>query len=108
MTPTIWVSTGCSQRSSIESKSSSTTAQTGSCWRNASPSGAADVGARPERADRELLRAYHERGDLGARERLIEDYLPLAKSLARRYAGRGEQLEDLVQIATVGLIKSVD
>jgi RNA polymerase sigma-B factor len=66
------------------------------------------MGARPERADRELLRAYHERGDLGAREQLIEDYLPLAKSLARRYAGRGEQLEDLVQIATVGLIKAVD
>ena len=62
----------------------------------------------PERADRELLRAYHERGDLAAREKLIEDYLPLAKSLARRYAGRGEQLEDLVQIATVGLIKAVD
>jgi RNA polymerase sigma-B factor len=66
------------------------------------------MGARPQRANRELLRAYHERGDLVARERLIEDHLPLAKSLARRYAGRGEQLEDLVQIATVGLIKAVD
>jgi RNA polymerase sigma-B factor len=66
------------------------------------------MGARPERADRELLRADHERGDLEARDRLIEDFLPLARSLARRYAGRGEQYDDLVQIATVGLIKAVD
>jgi RNA polymerase sigma-B factor len=43
-----------------------------------------------------------------ARDRLIEEYLPLARSLARRYAGRGEQYDDLVQIATVGLIKAVD
>lgn len=66
------------------------------------------MSAQPERADRKLLRAYHERGDLEARERLIEDYLPLARSLARRYTGRGEQYDDLVQIATVGLIKAVD
>jgi RNA polymerase sigma-B factor len=66
------------------------------------------MSAQPERADRELLRAYHERGDLEARDRLIEDYLPLARSLARRYAGRGELYDDLVQIATVGLIKAVD
>jgi RNA polymerase sigma-B factor len=66
------------------------------------------MSSQPERADRELLRAYHERGDLGARDRLIEEYLPLARSLARRYAGRGEQYDDLAQIATVGLIKAVD
>jgi RNA polymerase sigma-B factor len=66
------------------------------------------MSSQPERADRELLRAYHERGDLTARDRLIEDYLPLARSLARRYSGRGEQYDDLAQIATVGLIKAVD
>jgi RNA polymerase sigma-B factor len=66
------------------------------------------MSSQPERADRELLRAYHERGDLVARERLIEDYLPLARALARRYTGRGEQYDDLAQIATVGLIKAVD
>ena len=67
------------------------------------------MSAQPgQRADRELLRAYHERGDLAARDRLIEEYLPLARSLARRYAGRGELYDDLVQIATVGLIKAVD
>jgi len=62
----------------------------------------------PEKADRELLRRYHERGDLEARERLIEQYLPLVRSLARRYSYRGEQLEDLVQVGCIGLIKAID
>ena len=42
------------------------------------------------------------------RERAIEAWLPLARHLANRYAGRGEPTDDLVQIATVGLIKAVD
>jgi RNA polymerase sigma-B factor len=42
------------------------------------------------------------------RDRAIEAWLPMAWRLARRYAGRGESLEDLVQVATVGLIKAVD
>jgi RNA polymerase sigma-B factor len=57
---------------------------------------------------RRLLREYHEHGDLDARERLIQQYLPLVRSRARRYVGRGEQLEDLVQIGTIGLIKAID
>ena len=61
-----------------------------------------------EKADRELLRRYHERGDVEARERLIEQYLPLVRSLARRYSYRGEQLEDLVQVGCIGLIKAID
>jgi RNA polymerase sigma-B factor len=56
----------------------------------------------------ELLRAYHERGDLAARDRLVEANLPLARAIARRYARRGEPLEDLVQVAAIGLIKAVD
>jgi RNA polymerase sigma-B factor len=58
--------------------------------------------------DRELLVRYHEAGDLEARQRLIEQYLPLVRSLARRYANRGEQLEDLVQVGSIGLIKAID
>jgi len=58
--------------------------------------------------DRELLRRYHEQGDLAAREQLIEQYMSLVRSLARRYAYRGEQLEDLVQIGAIGLIKAID
>jgi RNA polymerase sigma-B factor len=58
--------------------------------------------------DRELLRRYHEHGDLSAREQLIEQYMSLVRSLARRYAYRGEQLDDLVQIGAIGLIKAID
>jgi RNA polymerase sigma-B factor len=62
----------------------------------------------PEISDKELLRRYHVEGDLAAREQLIEQYLSLVRSLARRYAYRGEQLEDLVQIGSIGLIKAID
>ena len=55
-----------------------------------------------------LLREYHERGDLRARERLIQQYMPLVKSLARRYSAGGELYEDLVQVGCIGLIKAVD
>ena len=57
---------------------------------------------------RSLLRAYRENGDLAARDRLVESFLPLVSSLARRYAGRGEQLEDLQQVASLGLVKAID
>ena len=59
-------------------------------------------------AVRALLRDYHAHGDLGARARLIQQYLPLVRRLARRYLGHGEQLDDLVQIGSIGLIKAVD
>ncbi|MDQ3992855.1 MAG: RNA polymerase sigma factor SigF [Actinomycetota bacterium] len=58
--------------------------------------------------DKLLLRRYHEHGDLAAREQLIEQYMSLVRSLARRYSYRGEQLEDLVQIGAIGLIKAID
>ncbi len=58
--------------------------------------------------DRPLLRRYHEDGDLAARDQLIERYMALVRSLARRYAYRGEQLDDLVQIGAIGLIKAID
>jgi RNA polymerase sigma-B factor len=44
----------------------------------------------------------------GLRDRAIEAWLPLARHLAHRYSGRGEPTDDLVQTATVGLIKAVD
>jgi RNA polymerase sigma-B factor len=62
----------------------------------------------PRIDDQILLRRYHERGDLQAREQLIEQYMSLVRSLARRYSYRGEQLEDLVQIGAIGLIKAID
>ena len=62
----------------------------------------------PRIDDKILLRKYHEGGDLHAREKLIEQYMSLVRSLARRYSYRGEQLEDLVQIGAIGLIKAID
>jgi RNA polymerase sigma-B factor len=42
------------------------------------------------------------------RDELVTMHLPLARHLARRFNNRGEPLEDLTQVATVGLINSVD
>jgi RNA polymerase sigma-B factor len=42
------------------------------------------------------------------RDHLVEMHLPLVEYLARRFAGRGEPLDDLVQVGTIGLIKAVD
>ncbi|MGZ4311285.1 MAG: sigma-70 family RNA polymerase sigma factor [Solirubrobacteraceae bacterium] len=47
-------------------------------------------------------------GDAQAREAIILRFQPLARRLARRYDGRGEPFEDLLQVASVGLIKAVD
>src|SRR3712207_2693532 len=58
--------------------------------------------------DRELLRRYHQDGDASAREVLVQRHLPLVRSLARRYAGRGEALEDIEQVGAIGLIKAID
>jgi RNA polymerase sigma-B factor len=43
-----------------------------------------------------------------ARDELVQMHLPLVEYLARRFRNRGEPLDDLVQVATIGLIKSVD
>src|SRR5262249_46217919 len=72
----------------------------------AAPGGRGVVRANP--TDKELLRAYHDRGDLAAREQLIERDMSLVRSLARRYSYRGEQLDDLIQIGAIGLIKAID
>ena len=61
-----------------------------------------------ERSVDALLRAYHREGDLDARGRALVELMPLVRALANRYSGRGEPLEDLVQVGSVGLIKAVD
>jgi RNA polymerase sigma-B factor len=72
------------------------------------------MGHRPFRApalaaldDRRLIE-LHRGGDPHARGVLIERYLPLVRSLALRYRRTAEPVDDLVQIASVGLIKAVD
>src|SRR5215208_1768916 len=59
-------------------------------------------------SDAELLRRYHEHGDISARQELIERHIEFVQRLARRYARRGEQLDDLTQVGCVGLIKAID
>ena len=60
------------------------------------------------REDRRLLLRYHEHGDGAAREELVERFLPLARQLARRYQRTNEPLDDLMQVASVGLVKAID
>jgi RNA polymerase sigma-B factor len=55
-----------------------------------------------------LLRTYHREGDREARDQALVELMPLVRALASRYAGRGEPLEDLVQVGALGLIKAVD
>src|SRR3954451_3021008 len=80
---------------------------------NTDPAGgrSANLPAEPrgERAkeDRRLLRRYHEGGEVAARDELVERFLPLARQLARRYQRGNEALDDLVQEASIGLVKPV-
>lgn len=61
-----------------------------------------------QRAHIELLEAYRLNRDRAARDRLVEEMMPLVHSLARRYSGRGEPVEDLAQVGAIGLIKAID
>jgi RNA polymerase sigma-B factor len=54
------------------------------------------------------LMRLHRRGDGRAREIMIGRYLPLARALASRYGRTAEPFDDLVQVASLGLVKAVD
>jgi RNA polymerase sigma-B factor len=56
----------------------------------------------------ELFRRWRFDGDGDAREELVQRHLPLAHKLARRYARTREPLEDLVQVASLALVKAID
>jgi RNA polymerase sigma-B factor len=56
----------------------------------------------------ELFRRYAETRDPELKAELAERFLPLARSLALRYRGASEQLDDLVQVANLGLVKAID
>ena len=64
-------------------------------------------GAERTREDRELFLRYRA-GDALAREQLVARFLPLARQLARRYQRASEPLDDLHQVASMGLIKAID
>ncbi|MGH2841069.1 MAG: SigB/SigF/SigG family RNA polymerase sigma factor [Solirubrobacteraceae bacterium] len=65
------------------------------------------AGGERSRADRELFVRYRE-GDAQARDQLVDRFLPLARQLARRYQRASEPLDDLLQVASIGLIKAID
>jgi RNA polymerase sigma-B factor len=56
----------------------------------------------------ELTRRWHDHSDRRARDQLAELFLPLARRLAKRYSNPYEPLEDLVQVASVGLLGAID
>jgi RNA polymerase sigma-B factor len=58
--------------------------------------------------ERQLLVRYHHEGDIAAREELVERFLPLARDLALRYTYTDEPFDDLLQVASLGLIKAID
>jgi RNA polymerase sigma-B factor len=61
-----------------------------------------------QETERELLIRYHHYGDLGAREELAKRFLPLARDLALRYSYTDEPHDDLLQVASLGLVKAID
>jgi RNA polymerase sigma-B factor len=78
-----------------------------------SPAVAEDRTASVSESAADLLTALgalpaHHPSRRALRDQVIEAFLPLAQHLANRFGGRGEPIEDLVQTATVGLIKAVD
>src|SRR5436190_2110233 len=63
----------------------------------------------PDRIDSEnLFVRWQKSGDQRAREELVNRFLPLARNLARRYAGAREPFDDLLQVASLGLVKAID
>ena len=56
----------------------------------------------------ELFRLYKEKGDEEARDQLIVSHLNLVRFLASKFKNRGEPLDDLVQVGTIGLIRAID
>ena len=65
------------------------------------------VAAEPV-SEQQLMHRYHLEGDLSAREELVLRFMPLARQLSSRYRHAGEPLEDLVQVACLGLLKAID
>src|SRR3954471_503848 len=71
------------------------------------PAGRPEDGPSRSEEDRRLLIRYHRHGDQAAREQLVQRLLPPARRMARRYRRSDEPLDDLVQVATLGLIKAI-
>jgi RNA polymerase sigma-B factor len=68
------------------------------------------VSLEPDRRQqlREQFAKYAKQRDTALRDELVSAHLGLAEYLARRFANRGEPLDDLVQVASLGLLKALD
>ncbi len=55
-----------------------------------------------------LFARWQQHGDENAREELVRRFMPLVRSLARRYGRSSEPFEDLLQVASLGLLKAID
>lgn len=55
-----------------------------------------------------LFVQWQQQGDQSAREELVQRFMPLVRSLARRYGRSSEPFEDLIQVASLGLLKAID
>jgi RNA polymerase sigma-B factor len=73
-----------------------------------SPSTTVRTATAAPRSEAELFRAYAMTGDAAAREELVRRFMPLAAQLARRYSNSREPFDDLLQVASLGLIKAID
>jgi RNA polymerase sigma-B factor len=62
---------------------------------------------RDRRADQLCLARYRRAGDPAALDELVERFMPLARSLAARYSHTSESFEDLVQVASIGLLHAI-
>jgi RNA polymerase sigma-B factor len=96
---------------SIENRAERNTGEPGAY--SGTPAGPPATSAPKDRVarsheDRRLLERYHHEGDPAAREALVERFLPLARQLARRYQRAGEPLDDLIQVASLGLLKAIE
>ncbi|MCW3001207.1 MAG: SigB/SigF/SigG family polymerase sigma factor [Conexibacter sp.] len=69
---------------------------------------AAGEALRAPHTDAQLLVSYAETGDPRLREALVERFLPLARSIAKRYRKAEEPFDDLLQVASLGLLKAID
>jgi RNA polymerase sigma-B factor len=65
------------------------------------------MGRGGDRSTHSLFRRVRRTGDPRALQMLVKRFRPLARKLARRYHGGGEPLEDLEQVANVGLVKAL-
>ncbi len=57
---------------------------------------------------KKLFDEYSQTGDIAARNTLLEHYLYMAQIIAKKFTGRGVEYEDLLQVASMALVKAIE